>query len=120
MASHQQPISAAREKSDGAARIRSREADAEAAEQPAKRSRTSKWDQQDSDAVPVVALPAQVHTVIVSAAFVRSSCSSQAVMHLCFVTQRTTAPPLAPPPLLSSPWTLKILFVLGISCQALS
>lgn len=52
-----------RERADASARVRSREADAEAAdaEQPAKRPRSSKWDQQDSDAVPAVPpLPAQV------------------------------------------------------------
>lgn len=52
-----------KEQGDVAARVRSREADAEAAdaEQPAKCPRTSKWDQQDSDAVPAAPpLPAQV------------------------------------------------------------
>ena len=74
MASHQQSISATREKGDVAARVRAREADAEAAvaEQPAKRSRTSKWDQQDSDAVPAVALPVQVGAAHVAAAVVKS------------------------------------------------
>ena len=90
MASHQQPISAAREKGGVAARVRSREADSEAAvaEQPAKRSRTSKWDQQDCDAAPAVALPAQVGSVLDSAACVKAvfSKSSSYVAASCHTT----------------------------------
>ncbi|KAL3143978.1 hypothetical protein ABBQ32_003788 [Trebouxia sp. C0010 RCD-2024] len=61
MAVPQQPTSDTREKGGVTARVRAREADgaAAAAEQPAKRARNSKWDQNDSDAVPAVALPAQ-------------------------------------------------------------
>ena len=90
MASHQQPMSAAREKGGVATRVRSREADAEAAvaEQPAKRSRTSKWDQQDLDAVPAVALPVQVGSVHESAAYVKAVSLSQATMQLHHVIQQ--------------------------------
>lgn len=94
MASHHQPISATREKGDVAARVRFRDADAEAAvaEQPAKRSRTSKWDQQDSDAVPAVALPAQVGAAHVAAVAVTSLSSSQVAVQLHHGTEHNSIP----------------------------
>ena len=107
VASHQQPISATREKADAAARVRSREADDEAAvaEQPAKRSRTSKWDQQDSDAVPVVALPAQVGTAHVQLPLLHRHVQVKPIC-ICAMSHDAPSPPLPFPLAPRTPFVL--------------
>ncbi|KAL3149964.1 hypothetical protein ABBQ38_013324 [Trebouxia sp. C0009 RCD-2024] len=99
----QQPTSDTRDKGGVTARVRAREADGAtaAAEQPAKRARNSKWDQNDSDAVPAVALPAQERNEQAHPQSMQHQGPSQNLSHK--QTQALPTPSLPNPSLPSAP-----------------